>query len=108
MNQNDLANKLGLVAINDIEDKKDVTGCYVGDLLSFVMGRANPGDLWITVMNNINIVAVGVMADVSCIVLCEDVNADDDVIQRATEKGIMIYKSPLTAFELSKEIGKYI
>ncbi|MBR4950277.1 MAG: AraC family transcriptional regulator [Clostridia bacterium] len=108
MNQNDLANKLGLLPVNNIEDKKDVTGCYVGDLLSFVMGRANPGDLWITVMNNINIVAVGVMADVSCIVLCEDVNADDDVIQRATEKGIMIYKSPLTAFELSKEIGKYI
>ena len=108
MNQNDLANKLELLPVNNIEDKKDVTGCYVGDLLSFVMGRANPGDLWITVMNNINIVAVGVMADVSCIVLCEDVNADDDVIQRATEKGIMIYKSPLTAFELSKEIGKYI
>ena len=108
MNQNDLAIKLGLSSVNNIEEKKDVTGCYVGDLLSFVMGRANPGDLWITVMNNINIVAVAVMADVSCIVLCEDVNADEDVIQRATEKGIMIYKSPLTAFELSKEIGKYI
>ncbi len=108
MNQNDLANKLGLSPVNNIQDKKEVTGCYVGDLLSFVMGRATPGDLWITVMNNINIVAVAVMADVSCIVLCEDVNADEDVIQRATEKEVMIYKSPLTAFELSKEIGKYI
>ncbi len=108
MNQNELAEKLNLKPLNDIQQKKDVMGCYVGDLLSFVMGRANPGDLWITVMNNINIVAVAVMADVSCIVLCEDVNIEQGIIDRASEKEIMIYKSPLTAYELSKEIGKYI
>ena len=48
------------------------------------------------------------MADVSCIVLCEDVNIEQGIIDRASEKEIMIYKSPLTAYELSKEIGKYI
>ncbi len=108
MNQNELAEKLNLTPVNNIQEKKDITGCYIGDLLSFVMGRANPGDLWITVMNNINIVAVAVMADVSCIVLCEDVNIEQDIVDRATEKEIMIYKSSLTAYELSKEIGKYI
>lgn len=41
----------------DYEDK-EITGCYIGDLLSWVMGRANSGDMWITVMSNINIVAV--------------------------------------------------
>ena len=108
MNQNELAKKISLTPLNNIEQKKDVTGCYIGDLLSFVMGRANPGDLWITVMNNINIIAVAVMADVSCIVLCEDVNIEQSIIDRATEKEIMVYKSPLTAYELSKKIGKYI
>ena len=30
----------------DYEDK-EITGCYIGDLLSWVMGRANSGDMWI-------------------------------------------------------------
>ena len=34
----------------DYEDK-EITGCYIGDLLSWVMGRANSGDMWITVMS---------------------------------------------------------
>ena len=26
---------------------REVTGCYIGDLLSWVMGRAREGDVWI-------------------------------------------------------------
>ena len=38
--------ELELISSADYEDR-DVTGCYIGDLLSWVMGRAMPGDAWI-------------------------------------------------------------
>ena len=45
---------LDLLTDKDFEDR-DVLGCYIGDLLSHVMGKACEGDAWITIMNNINI-----------------------------------------------------
>ena len=41
-----------------LPDDRDVSGCYMGDLLSWVMGRAKADNAWITIMSNINIVAV--------------------------------------------------
>lgn len=91
---------------SDYEDR-DVSGCYIGDLLSWVMGRASCDDVWITVMSNINIVAVAAMADVACIVLAEDVNVDDDIIKKANSQDIIIVKSPKTAFEIGVDYYKF-
>ena len=38
-----------------------VAGGYCGDLLSWVMGRAKEDDVWITVMGNLNAIAVAVL-----------------------------------------------
>ena len=46
----------GTVALPDGE--REISGVYIGDLLSWVMGRAKADDAWITIMSNINIVAV--------------------------------------------------
>ena len=40
----------------DMADKEmEISGCYIGDLLSNVMGKAKTGQIWLTVMTNINI-----------------------------------------------------
>ena len=39
---------------------QEVSGCYIGDLLSWVMGRAKAGDAWLTVMGNISAPGGGV------------------------------------------------
>lgn len=64
-----------------------MTGGYCGDLLSWVMGRAQEGDAWFTVMGNVNAVAVAVLADTACLVLAEDSPLDDDARQRAAAPG---------------------
>ena len=68
-----------------------VDGCYVGDLLSWVMGRAQSGNVWLTVMGNLNAIAVAALADVSGIVLCEDSALDQDAKKRADMQGIPDY-----------------
>lgn len=84
---------------------REITGCYIGDLLSWVMGRAAAGDAWITIMNNINIVAVAALTDCACIILAEGVSAESEIIKKADMQGIVILKSAETAYDLAKNIG---
>ena len=90
------------------QPERKVEGIYIGDLLSWVMGRAKENDAWITIMSNINVVAVAALSDVSCVVLAEDVKLTDDVIEKAIEKGINILYSSLPAFETSERIHSLI
>ncbi len=87
---------------------RDVNGGYVGDLLSWVMGRAQSGNVWITIMSNINIVAVATLTDCACILLSEGVKPDENVIEKANSQGIVIMSSQLSSYELSTKIGELI
>jgi len=75
------------------EPEREITGVYIGDLLSWVMGKASSGDAWITIMSNVNILAVASLADTACIIVAEDVKLDADVIETAKQKGINILYS---------------
>ena len=44
-------------------------GIYCCDLLSIVMGRAPADGLWVTVMGNLNSIAVAVLSDSACILV---------------------------------------
>ena len=46
MTVKDIAEKLSLKALCDDENtEREVTGCYIGDLLSLVMSKAQSGDV---------------------------------------------------------------
>ncbi len=72
---------------------RTITGVYIGDLLSWVMGRAHSGDVWITIMSNINIIAVASLADTACILLAEDVELSEDILNTAAAKDVNILRS---------------
>ena len=84
---------------------REVTGGYAGDLLSWVMGRANSGDAWITIMSNVNIVAVATLADPSCIVLSEGVGIDAEVLEKAKSVGVNILGSDEDTFAICARIA---
>lgn len=79
-----------LLAGEDGQDN-EVDGCYVGDLLSWVMARAQSGNVWLTVMGNINAIAVATLTDVAGIVLAENAALDSEAAQRAEMQGIPVY-----------------
>ena len=72
------------------------------------MGRAEEDNVWITIMSNINIVAVASLADVSCVVLAEGVTLEDDVRKTAEAKGVNILSSPLPSYETAKAVWENI
>lgn len=79
-----------LLAGGEGEDQT-IDGCYIGDLLSWVMARAQSGNVWITVMGNVNAIAVATLTDVSCIVLTENAPLDQDAASKAEMQGIPVY-----------------
>ncbi len=88
--------------------EREVTGGYVGDLLSWVMGRASQDNAWITIMSNVNIVAVASLVDVSMVILAEGVQADNGVLETAVQKGVNVVSSELPAFEIASRIADSI
>ena len=101
----ELAQRLELEPVCEAEPDREVTGGYVGDLLSWVMGRAQSGDAWITIMSNNNIIAVATLTDAALVILAEDVQPDPGVAQLAERKGINLYRSPESAFPLCAKVA---
>ena len=83
MTVSELVKELNLTVLTNKKfDDREVKGCYVGDLLSWVMGRAEQDCAWITIMSNVNIVAVAALVDMACVILAEGVAVDAEVIDK--------------------------
>lgn len=105
----EIAEKLKLTPVTDsIDGNREVTDCYIGDLLSWVMSKAQPGNIWITVMTNINIIAVATLTDVSCIIIPENIVVDEPTVKKANMQGINIFSSSKTSYRLAKELAELI
>ncbi|MCL2084006.1 MAG: DRTGG domain-containing protein [Oscillospiraceae bacterium] len=91
---------------SDAALSREVTGGYCGDLLSWVMGRAQPGQAWVTIMGNANTAAVALLADVSCVILAEGVAPDAQLLSRARAEDLPLFGSAASAFELCAAIGR--
>ncbi len=91
--------KTGFTPIVLSDKEREVNGAYVGDLLSWVMGRAESGDAWITIMSNVNVIAVATLADVSLVIFAEGVVPDEELIEIAKSKGVNLLCSALSSYE---------
>ncbi|MDR0670884.1 MAG: hypothetical protein LBF64_01070 [Oscillospiraceae bacterium] len=76
-----------------------VRGAYAGDLLSWVMGRAQAGTAWVTIMSNMNVAAVALLTDVSCVVLSENVTPDEALLVRAAREELVLLSTPLSTYD---------
>ncbi|MCQ2475898.1 MAG: hypothetical protein MJ173_08360 [Clostridia bacterium] len=92
-------------AVSVSEPEREIGGIYIGDLLSWVMGRAQADNAWITIMSNINIVAVASLVDAACIILAEGVELDAAVVETAKAKEVNILSTPLPAYEAAMELS---
>ena len=86
-------------------EEAEVSGGYCGDLLSWVMGRAEEGNAWLTIMSNQNVAAVAVMTDLSCIILTEGVKPDDALLSRCVSEGINLLGTELSTYEAAAKLA---
>lgn len=101
-----LCDELGWTVLTEGDLTREITGCYCGDLLSWVMSKAQDGDCWLTVMGNINAVAVAVLTDCACIVLTENAALDDEAKARAEQQDVTILTTELNAYQAAVALSK--
>ena len=100
MNVDTLSKKIGLTPLVADEDGllAEVTGCYAGDLLSWVMGRAKKGEAWVTIMTNVNVAAVASLAEISMVIISEGCAPDEGLVQKAKSAGVCLFGSEKSSY----------
>ena len=109
MKISDVAEALEFKVLTDFEyENRDITGVYIGDLLSWVMGRAQSGNVWITIMSNVNIVAVSSLTDCAFVLLCEGVVPDSEVLNKANMQEVVIMSTQLSSYEAACRLREFL
>ena len=104
MKINELIEKTGWQYLVEPSEDKEISGAYCGDLLSWVMGNGEPNQAWITVQAHLNVIAVAVLREFSCIILADGVSLDDDVVSKAKEENMCVIKCDLPVFEIARKL----
>ncbi len=103
-----LAEKLSLTPVVEADPDREVKGGYTGDLLSWVMGRAQADNAWVTIMSNLNVVAVATLTDVALVIFAEGVKPEPEVVAAAEKRGVNLYSSELASYALCGELNGLI
>lgn len=100
MNINELRQSGMFTLVNDgYNSETAITKPFACDLLSFAMSKASSGCAWFTVMGNVNTIAVSVLADCACIILCEGADLDDTAAQKAKQQNVTVFSTKLPIFD---------
>lgn len=100
----EFAQKSGFEMIAGVEAlNKEISGVFTGDLLSWVMGNCEAGDLWITVQSHLNVVAVSALKEISALVLAQSALPTQEMLDKAFEENIAVFTTSLSAYEVCRK-----
>lgn len=97
------SNLFETVNIGD-DTERTISGLFCCDLLSIAMSKAPADSVWITVMGNINTLAVAALCDVGCIVLAEGISLDDAAKAKAIQQHITVLRTELPIFDAALSV----
>ena len=105
MTVSEMADRLHLNVLAMPNPDREVESGYAGDMPSWVMGNAEQGSAWLTIMNNRNIVAVAVLLDMCCIIVAEGSEVPEEVVELANSREVNLLSSKKDVFTLAGEIA---
>ena len=71
------------LCVGEGDTEKKISKLFCCDLLSIAMGKLPENSAWVTVMANINTLAVAMLAEAACIIFAEGVKPDAATIEKA-------------------------
>lgn len=104
MTVKEICEKCGFELLVGADEDREIKSVYCCDLLSIVMSKASEDCAWVTIMNNLNSVAVASLIDMACIVIADGTVADATLLMKATEQGINVISSAEPIFETALKI----
>lgn len=98
----DIVKTLGLKVISGEELlDREVTGGYVGDLLSDALANSKKGDIWVTLQIHQNIIAVAIAKELSGIIIINGREPEEETLKKAKEEKIPVMISNLLTYEVA-------
>ena len=87
---------------------RNISGLFCCDLLSIAMSKAPEDSVWVTVMGNINTLAVAALCAVGCIVLAEGISLDDAARPTAVQQHITVLSTDMPIFDAALKVHERI
>lgn len=105
---NAILNNENFTSVVISDGDREINGAYCGDLLSWVMGKADEDNAFVTIMTNVNVLAVASLINMSVVIVCENAELSDEFISAAREKEINVIKSSMPSYETCVALSKLI
>lgn len=80
----------------------DIDDIFIGDLLSWVMANGTSNNAWITIQAHLNVIAVALLKEFACVIICDNANVSEEVIKKASEENINLIHTSLSAYQCAK------
>lgn len=79
---------------------------YCCDLLSIAMTKVPEGAAWVTVMSNINTLAVASLTEAACVIVAENAAVDAEFAEKAKVQGITVLHTEKPVFDAALTVHK--
>jgi serine kinase of HPr protein (carbohydrate metabolism regulator) len=83
---------------------REITGGYVSDLLSDVMGNACDGEVWITLQVHHNVMAIASLKDLAAVILVNNLEPNENTVAHSENENIPILGTHLSTFEITGKV----
>ena len=82
----------------------EITKVYCCDLLSVAMSRVPERSAWVTVMSNLNTLAVASLTEAACVIIAEGAAVDEPVKAKAVHQDITLLYTELPIFDAALKV----
>jgi hypothetical protein len=108
MKLHEVINALNPSVICEGDGERDITGVIVGDLLSFIIGEAQEGEIWVTIQIHLNVAAVAVLKELPMIILASGREPSKELADKCHEENIAIIVVKESAYEVCAKLHRLL
>ncbi len=103
-----LTEKLPVSILSEGDLSRQITKVFCCDLLSIAMSKAPADCAWVTVMGNVNTLAVASLADAACVILAEGTVLEEAIVEKAKMQGITVLSTTQPVFETALSVYRLL
>ena len=101
MTLREMIEKLELIVVAETGALDEtMSGGYVSDLLSHVMGQAKAGQIWVTMQGHQNIIAVASLVGLAAVIVAGGVEPEEQTVVKARDQEVVLCKTNLSTYEV--------
>jgi predicted transcriptional regulator len=105
MKVSEIVKELNLEVITSSDNlEREVTSCYVSDMLSDVIAHAKRGSVWVTMQKHLNIVPVAMVNDLSAVIIVHGRIPDQETILKADAENLPLLVAQTDAFQVTGKL----